>query len=53
MSWSLDPEILEAAGEVDRSLIQLALGRTLRERLRAGASLARLAARFRAAPQGR
>ncbi len=46
---ALDAEILEAASEVDRTLIQLALRRTLRERLRAGASLARLAARFRAA----
>jgi hypothetical protein len=46
----LDAEILEAASEVDRMLIQLALGRSLRERLRAGASLARLAARFRAVP---
>ena len=50
---ALDAEILEAASEVDRTLIQLALRRTLRERLRAGASLARLAARFRAAPRGR
>jgi hypothetical protein len=53
MLTALDAEILEAAGEVDRTLIQLALRRTLRERLRAGASLARLAARFRAAPRGR
>lgn len=50
---ALDAELLEAAGEVDRTLIQLALDRSLRERLRAGASLARLAARFRAAPGSR
>ncbi|WP_153824543.1 hypothetical protein [Polyangium spumosum] len=49
----LDAEIVQAAAEVDRTLIQLALGRTLRERLRAGASLARVASRFRAAPPGR
>lgn len=49
----IDAEILQAAAEVDRTLIQLALKRSLRERLRAGASLARLAARFRATSGGR
>ena len=43
-----DPDILRAVAEVDRSLIQLALARSLRERLRAGVAVARLASRFRA-----
>jgi hypothetical protein len=43
-----DPDILRAVAEVDRSLIQLALARPLRERLRAGVAMARLASRFRA-----
>ncbi len=43
-----DPDILQAAAQIDRSLIQLALARSLRERLRAGVALARLASRFRA-----
>jgi|GEM_PF-3019051 hypothetical protein len=43
-----DPDVLQAAQEVDRSLIQLALVRSLRERLRAGVAMARLASRFRA-----
>ena len=49
----IDAEILQAAAEVDRTLIQLAMKRSLRERLRAGASLPRLAARFRATSGGR
>ena len=47
----IDAEILQAAAEVDRTLIQLALKRSLRERLRAGASLARLAAGPRFSPR--
>jgi hypothetical protein len=46
--FSGDPDILQAAAQIDRSLIQLALARPLRERLRAGVALARLASRFRA-----
>ncbi len=42
-----DPDILRAVAEVDRSLIQLTLARSLRERLRAGVAMARLASRFR------
>jgi len=42
-----DPDILRAMAEVDRSLIRLALARSLRERLRAGVAMARLASRFR------
>jgi hypothetical protein len=42
-----DPDILHAVAEVDRSLIRLALARSLRERLRAGVAMARLASRFR------
>jgi hypothetical protein len=43
-----EPENLlaEAAREVDRTLIQLAMSRSLRERLRAGVAMSRLAARF-------
>jgi hypothetical protein len=41
-----DPSLEEAAREVDRSLIRLAMNRSLRERLRAGVAMARLAARF-------
>ena len=43
-----DPDILRAVAEVDRSLIRLALARSLRERLRSGVAMARLASRFRA-----
>jgi hypothetical protein len=43
-----DPDVLLAVAEVDRSLIQLALALSLRERLRAGFAMARLASRFRA-----
>jgi hypothetical protein len=46
--FSGDPDILQAAAQIDRSLIQLALARPLRERLRDGVALARLASRFRA-----
>jgi hypothetical protein len=43
-----DPDVFLAVAEVDRSLIQLALARSLRERLRVGFAMARLASRFRA-----
>jgi hypothetical protein len=46
--FASDPDILHAVAEVDRSLIRLALARSLRERLRAGVAMARLASRFRA-----
>jgi hypothetical protein len=42
-----DAELAVAVGEVDRSLVELAMMRTLGERLRAGVAMARLAARFR------
>jgi hypothetical protein len=46
----LDPELALAAGEIDRSLIRLALERSPFERLRAGVAMAKLAARFRREP---
>jgi hypothetical protein len=46
--FASDPDILHAVAEVDRSLIRLALARSLRERLRAGVAMARLASKFRA-----
>jgi hypothetical protein len=39
--------LADAVAEVDRTLIHLAMERTLAERLRAGVAMARLAARFR------
>jgi len=42
-----DAELARAVGEVDRSLVELAMMRTLGERLRAGVAMARLGARFR------
>jgi hypothetical protein len=41
-----DPELASAVLDVDRSLIHLAMQRPLRERLRAGVGLSKLAARF-------
>jgi hypothetical protein len=46
----LDPELALAVGEIDRSLIRLALERSPFERLRAGVAMAKLAARFRREP---
>jgi hypothetical protein len=48
-------ELQQATAEIDRTLIQLALARSLRERLRAGVAMARLASRFQreTAPNGR
>ncbi len=46
MLKGMDAELVAAAEEVDRTLIQLALERTPFERLRAGIAMARFASRF-------
>jgi len=42
-----DQELRLALDEVDRTLIELAMTRSISERLRAGVAMARLGARFR------
>jgi hypothetical protein len=50
----LPPDVREAIGDVDRSLIRMMLERTPRDRLRSASNMARTLARFhRETPSGR
>ena len=44
---SLDPDVRDAVGEVDRSLIRLSLEQSPRDRLRSASNMARTLVRFR------
>jgi hypothetical protein len=44
---SLDPDVRDAVGDVDRSLIRLSLEQSPRDRLRSASNMARTLVRFR------
>lgn len=44
---SLDPDVRDAVGDVDRSLIHLSLEQSPRDRLRSASNMARTLVRFR------